>query len=170
MLIMMNSKILAEEDVVTESTALLSVSAVTISSPAAYNNYTLLTLRASTPSQILPFFPSNPTSTKTTFSVYPFIISDLSSMVADENNMDIMIATVDGIDGPKNKLRFVSFFMVNAYTLMRTPLSSLNMGFVAYSGSQQMDGSKVPTLLRVRNTDNASGFNMTKVVVFFDEL
>lgn len=83
-----------------------------------------------------------------------------------------MIATVDGIDGPLNKMKFNSFFLINAYTLMDIASSTkLNAGYVAFNGASQMDGSQVPTLLRITGAiPSAINTNGAKISIFFDQL
>lgn len=74
-------------------------------------------------------------------------------MYSNSNNMDIMVATVDGIDGPTSKIKYISYFIVNAYTLNNADyIATYKCNYVGYSGSLAMDGSQVPTLLRVTGT------------------
>jgi hypothetical protein len=106
---------------------------LTVSSPLAYNNYTLIVIRGSTPSALQTTFPIPPT--RTVFSVYPFLINDFSSIFVDDTNFDIMIATVDGIDGPLNKMKYTSYFLINGFTLMNSSIvNSFNFGYVANCG------------------------------------
>jgi hypothetical protein len=76
MLIMMNSKIKVSPSATAQLTQQslngLTASVTTISSATAYNNYTLITLRASSPSNISVSFPTTPAST--IFSLFPFTI------------------------------------------------------------------------------------------------
>ncbi len=46
--------------------------------------------------------------------------------------MDIMIATVDGIDGPLNKMKFNGFFLINSFTMVNTLINTINYGFMNY--------------------------------------
>jgi hypothetical protein len=81
-----------------------------------------------------------------------------------------MIATVEGIDGPLNKMKFNSYFLINAFTLMNsTSLNTFNSGFVSNCGWELMDGSKVPTILRITGSV-ANVTNISKIIVFFDRL
>lgn len=110
------------------------------------------------------------TATKTSFGLYPFLIEEFSSIHADENNFDIMIATTDGIDGPQNTMVYNGYFLINSFTMMSDVLlSTLNVGYVAYSHSAQMDGSKVPTLLRAKGSIAGSS-NFHSLAIFFDKL
>ncbi|TXH54949.1 MAG: hypothetical protein E6Q89_07300 [Bacteroidia bacterium] len=120
MLIMMNPKIKVNSGTVTltESSSSLTATAVTVDSPSAYNKYTLITLKGASPSTIQTSFPITPT--KTSFGLFPFLINELSSIYADENVFDIMIATVDGIDGPLNRMKFNGYFLINGFTLMNS--------------------------------------------------
>jgi hypothetical protein len=59
----------------------LNATVLTVSSPSAFNNYTLITLKSSSPSAISASFPITPT--KTVFSLYPFIINEFSSLFSD---------------------------------------------------------------------------------------
>lgn len=64
-----------------------------------------------------------------------------------------MIATVDGIDGPLNKMKFNGYFLINSFTMMNTAqITTVNSGMVAYSYSNYIDGSQVPTMLRIKGT------------------
>lgn len=83
--------------------------------------------------------------------------------------MDFLIATVDGIDGPQNTMTFNGFFLINGFC--QTPsVNTVNMGFMNYQHSTPMDGSQVPTMLRLKGTvaNNASEFE--SLIVFFDSL
>lgn len=55
-----------------------------------------------------------------------------SSIYADSENMDIMIATCDGIDGPANKIVYNSFFLINSFTMLASALGTINYGYVNY--------------------------------------
>lgn len=170
MLIMMSPKIkLSGGSVaINQSSAALTASGLTVDSVNAYNQYTLITLRATTPAQIQVNFPVTPT--KIGFSLSSFLIQTFSSISADLNNLDIMIATVDGIDGPLNRMTFNGYFLFNGFTLKNTDrIVTLNAGFVAYSLNSPMDGSKVPTMLRVKGT-LPSVTNFYSLNIFFDQL
>lgn len=172
MLIMMNPKIkyngIPATIPLTESSASLTATVSTIDTAGAYNKYTLITLKGSTTASLQTSFPI--TAAKTIFGVYPFLISDFSSIFADENNMDIMIATVDGIDGPLNRMKFNGYFLINSFTMMNTAeITTVNCGYVAYSHTTQMDGSQVPTMLRIRGT-LPSITNFHTLNLYFDKL
>lgn len=170
MYIMMSPKIQLNGGTVSinQSSVALSAEGVTINSVSAYNQYTLITLRASTPSQIQVNFPITPT--KVGFSLSSFLISTFSSISADLNNLDIMIATVDGIDGPLNRMTFNGYFLFNGFTLKASSrISTLNAGYVAYNSVNQMDGSFVPTMLRVKGVLPPIT-NFYSVNIFFDQL
>lgn len=80
------------------------------------------------------------------------------------------MAAIDGIDGPKNKLIYNGFFLINAFTMMNdATLGTLNLGYVAYAHSIQMDGSKVPTLIRAKGSVAGSS-NFHSLAIFFDKL
>lgn len=81
-----------------------------------------------------------------------------------------MIATVDGIDGPLNRMKFNGYFFINGFTLMNSAaISTINYGYVAYSHAAQLDGSHVPTLIRAKGTiPGATNFN--SLCIFFDKL
>lgn len=128
----------------------------------------MITLKGSTTSSIQTSFPITPG--KTAFGLYPFLISDFSSLYADDNNFDIMIATVDGIDGPLNRMKFNGYFLINGFTLVNSAaINTLNSGFVAYSHTSQLDGSQIPTLLRAKGTI-AGATNFNRFCIFFDKL
>jgi hypothetical protein len=112
-------------------------------------------------------FPISPT--KKNFGIYPFTIADFSSIYADSNNFDIMIATVDGIDGPLNKLVPAGYFLINGFSMVDTAISTLNMGFMNYASTTPMDGSKVPTFLRVKGSITGTT-NFHSLSIFFDKL
>ena len=100
----------------------------------------MITLKGAQSDDIQGTFPT--VATKKAFGIYPFRISAFSSIYSNEDNLDIMIATTDGIDGPLNKITHNGFFLINAFTMMNDlTLGTLNVGFVAYSHSSQMDGS-----------------------------
>lgn len=79
-----------------------------------------------------------------------------------------MIATLDGIDGPLNKISYNGFFLINGFTMVDTPINTLNMGFVNYQSSTALKGDTVPTFLRVKGS--ISGSNIDSLAIFFDEL
>jgi hypothetical protein len=83
MLIMLNPKIKlnAASVTLTESSLSLTATAVTIDSNSSYNKYTLITLKGTTPSRLQTSFKT--TAVKTVFSLFPFLISDFSSIFAD---------------------------------------------------------------------------------------
>ena len=81
-----------------------------------------------------------------------------------------MIATIDGIDGPFNRITFNGYFLINAFTLMEdADINTISTGFVGYSHTSQMDGSQVPTMLRLKGTI-AGTTNFHTLNIFFDEL
>lgn len=43
-----------------------------------------------------------------------------------------MIATVDGIDGPLNKISYNGFFLINSFTMLDNTLGTINYGFINY--------------------------------------
>ena len=169
MQIVMNPKVkLAGSVVLTETTPSLTATSETIDAVDAYNRYTLITLKGTQSDDLQTTFPVTPT--KTSFGVYPFEIPDFTSIASDEDNFDIMIATIDGIDGPLNKIVYNGFFLINSFTMMSSAvLNTLNVGYVAYGHSSQMDGSKVPTLLRVKG-DVTGSANFHSLAIFFDKL
>jgi hypothetical protein len=126
----------------------------------------MITLRGSTSGALQASFQVS--SAKTSFGIYPFRVNPFSSIYSDSNNMDFMIATADGIDGPLNKMKFINYFLINGFTLS-TPTNTINMGFINFQSSP-LDGSQVPTFLRIKGTisNNASALN--SLVVFFDQL
>lgn len=83
--------------------------------------------------------------------------------------MDIMIAMVDGIDGPLNKMKFNSFFLINSFSMVNTVINTINYGFMNYEPTNPMDGSKVPTVLRIKGSI-ADSVNFESVSIFFDRL
>lgn len=82
--------------------------------------------------------------------------------------MDFLIACVDGINGPRSQMRFNGYFLINGFSLS-PPLGTLNHGFVNYESTTPMDGSQVPTLLRVKGTF-AGISTFDSLVLFFDTL
>jgi hypothetical protein len=110
------------------------------------------------------------TATKTSFGLFPFVVNTFSSIYADANNLDIMIATVDGINGPQNKMTYNGFFLINTFSYASTAVGTSRVGFVNYQSSTAMDGSKVPTMLRVRGTVTNNATTLDSLVVFFDSL
>lgn len=145
----------------------LTPSVTSVTSASAYNQYTLVTLTGSIVDQLQNIFKI--TAAKTAFGLYPFRINSFASTYADANNQDIMIATVDGINGPANKMTYNGYFLINAFT-QSPSAGTINMGFINYQSTTAMTGSKVPTLLRIKGTvtNNASAFD--SLVVFFDSL
>lgn len=170
MLIMLNPKIKlnAPSVTLTESAVSLTATAVTIDSNTSYNKYTLITLKGSSPSSLQTSFKTS--ATKTVFSLFPFLISDFSSISADDKNFDIMIATVDGIDGPMNRMTYNGYFLINGFTMMNSAaINTVNSGYVGYANAVQMDGSKVPTMLRVKGV-LPTITNFYQLCIFFDVL
>lgn len=108
-------------------------------------------------------------STKTSIGMYPFRVTPFSSIFADSSCMDFMIATVDGIDGPLNKMTYNGFFLINGFSQV-TPTATTKLGFINYFYSTPMDGSKVPTILRLKGTISNNATALDSLVVFFDSL
>lgn len=129
----------------------------------------MITVRGAKSDNLLTTF--NPTASLTTKTIgfYPFDINTFSSIYADSDNMDIMIATCDGIDGPANKIKFTSFFLINSFTMLTSTLGTLNYGYVNYERTNPMDGSKVPTMLRIKGSI-ADNTNFDSLSIFFDKL
>lgn len=89
--------------------------------------------------------------------------------------MDIYMAAADGVNGPLNRLQYNSYFLINSFTQTSTSMSQITMGFVNYYASStaanQLDGSKVPTLIKIKGSIPAgSTTNLKKIAVFFDNL
>lgn len=99
----------------------------------------MITLQGSVSDALQTSFKT--TATKTSFGLYPFVVSTFSSIYADANNLDIMIATVDGINGPQNKMTYNGFFLINSFSYASTATGSSIVGFVNYQSSTAMDGS-----------------------------
>jgi hypothetical protein len=128
----------------------------------------MITLRGATSDSLQTTFKVG--ATKSNFGIYPVTINTFSSIYADSNNLDIMIATVDGIDGPLNKITYNGFFLINAFTQTSSVLNTLNMGFLNYQSSTPMDGSIVPTMLRIKGSISGNSSTFDTLVVFFDKL
>lgn len=64
----------------------------------------MVTLRGSLSDHLQTTFPT--TATKKNFGISPFRVTQYSSIYADDNVFDFLIATVDGVDGPQNTMRF----------------------------------------------------------------
>jgi len=172
MMIMMNPKIKFNSGSTIQakenpSNVLSQVNAETVDSASSYNKYTLITVRGLASDNLFTTFPS--VTTTKTIGFHPFDISGFSSIYADSDNFDIMIATVDGIDGPSNKIKYNGFFLINSFTMLSAAIGTLNYGFVNYEFTTPMDGSKVPTMLRIKGTvvDNT---NFDSLSIFFDQL
>lgn len=172
MMIMMNPAItLAGSPAlsVTESAATqLTPSVTTVAAAGSYNNYTMITLQGSISDALQTSFKT--TATKTAFGLFPFVVNSFSSIYADANNMDIMIATVDGINGPQNKMTYNGFFLINSFSFAPTAAGTARVGFINYQSSTALDGSTVPTVLRVRGTIANNATALDSLVVFFDSL
>jgi len=146
---------------------LLTPTIETVDTATAYNKYTLIIAKATSNDNLTSTFPAALTTKTIGFS--PFDVTGFSSIYADSDNFDIMIATVDGIDGPSNKIKYNGFFLINSFTMPTATLGTLNYGFVNYEPTTPMDGSKVPTMLRIKGTisDNT---NFDSLSIFFDKL
>jgi hypothetical protein len=81
-----------------------------------------------------------------------------------------MIATVDGINGPQNKMTYNGFFLINSFSQTATVSGTINFGFINYQSSTAMDGSQVPTLLRLKGTITNNATALDSLVIFFDSL
>ncbi len=149
----------------TSNTLTPSVSSVT--SVSAYNQYTLVTLTGSIVDNLQNIFKT--TVGKTAFGVYPFKVNPYSSIYSDGNCMDFMIATVDGINGPQNKMTYNGYFLINGFT-QSTSSGTVSMGYINYQSSTAMDGSQVPTLLRIKGTITGNQTALDSLIVFFDTL
>lgn len=151
------------------NTVLSSVTAETVDSASSYNKYTLITVRGAQSDNLLTTF--NPTASITTKTIgfHPFDITGFTSIYADSDNFDIMIATCDGIDGPANKIKYNSFFLINSFTMLASTLGTVNYAYVNYEYATPMDGSKVPTMLRIKGSI-ADNTNFDSLSIFFDKL
>ena len=150
-----------------QTSNLLTPSISSVTSPTTYNQYTLLTMTGSVSQDLQNIFTTS--NSKTSFGLYPFKILPFSSIHPDENCLDFMFATVDGINGPANTMTFNGYFLINGFT-QSTSANTLNMGFVNYQSSTAMDGSQVPTLLRIKGTIANNQTELDSLVVFFDTL
>jgi hypothetical protein len=172
MMIMMNPAITLSASstlTITESAATqLTPSVTTVSNASSYNLYTMITLQGSVSDALQTTFKT--TATKTSFGVYPFVVSAFSSIYADANNLDIMIATVDGINGPQNKMTYNGFFLINSFSQTAASSGTIRVGFINYQSSTALDGSQVPTLLRVKGTITNNATTLDSLVIFFDSL
>jgi len=128
----------------------------------------MVTLRGSKSDHLQTTFPI--TSAKTSIGMYPFRITPFSSIFADSSCMDFMIATVDGIDGPLNKITYNGFFLINGFSQAATATASTKLGFINYNSAAPMDGSKVPTVLRLTGNITANTTVPDSLIVFFDSL
>lgn len=168
MMIMMNPAITlgAQTLAITESSASqLTPTVVTVNSASSYNLYTMITLTGTTTTALQTSFLIAPA--KTNFGIYPFIVTPFSSIYADANNTDIMIATVDGINGPQNKMIFNGYFLINSFTQTASTLGTINFGYINYKSSTALDGSQVPTLLRIKGTISSAS-TVDSLIIFFD--
>lgn len=170
MMIMMNPAITSTGTLtVTESSASsFTPSVTTVSAASSYNLYTLITLRGSTSTALQTSFLV--AAAKKNIGLYPFTVTPFSSIYSDANNMDIMISTVDGIDGPQNKMVYNGYFLINSFTQTATASNTLNLGYINYQSSTAMDGSQVPTLLRIKGTITNNATTLSSLIVFFDSL
>jgi len=141
----------------------------TVDSNSSYNKYTLITLRGNNSNALLTSF--NVAATKTAFGLHPFIVNTFSSIYADSSNMDFMIMTYDGIDGPANKVVQQGYFLINAFSQTASPLGTLNYGFMNYQQASPLDGSRIPTMLRLKGTlAIPAGSVLDSLTVFFDSM
>ena len=139
-----------------------------VTTNTAYNKYTLVKLTGQKSDDLQNIFVASSTS-KTAFGVYPFKINPFASTTSDSHCLDFLVATVDGINGPANKMTFNGYFLINGFT-QSTPTNTLNMGFINYNAVTAMDGSQVPTLLRIKGTITGNASALDSLVVFFDSL
>ena len=144
-MIMMNPSL--EFDTVTTSNVLqstqptsnqLTPSVTSVNTNTSYNQYTLIKMTGTVVDHLQNIFPT--TASKTAFGLYPFKVKPFSSIYPDNNCIDFMIATVDGINGPANTMVFNGYFLINGFT-QSTSANTLNMGFQNYQSSTGMDGS-----------------------------
>lgn len=113
----------------------------------------------------------NVAATKTSFGIHPFIIPTFSSIYSDSNCMDFMIITYDGIDGPANRLVPKGYFLINGFTQSPSSLGTLYFGFMNYQYNSPLDGSRIPTMLRLNGTMSIpSGAVLESLIVFFDSM
>jgi hypothetical protein len=154
---------------ITESSATqLTPTVTTVSAVGSYNLYTMITLQGSISDALQTSFKT--TASKTSFGLYPFVVGTFSSIYADANNLDIMIATVDGINGPQNKMTYNGFFLINSFSYTGSAAGTTRVGFVNYQSTTALDGSKVPTMLRVKGTITNNATTLDSLVIFFDSL
>ena len=173
-MIMMNPSI--EFDMTTTSGVLqstqqtsntLTPNVTSVTSSTAYNQYTLIKLTGTIVDHLQHIFAV--TATKTAFGLYPFKVKPFSSIYPDNNCMDFMIATVDGINGPQNTMTYKGYFLINGFT-QSTSAGTINMGFINYQSSTAMDGSQVPTMLRIKGSVTNNQTSLDSLIVFFDTL
>ena len=145
MMIMMNPSI--EFDTVTTSNVVqltepnsnqLTPSVTSVTSNTSYNQYTLVKMTGTQSDHLKNIFQV-PTI-KTSFGLYPFKVKPFSSIYPDNNCMDFMIATVDGINGPANTMTYHGYFLINGFS-QSTPANTLNVGFINYQSSTAMTGA-----------------------------
>jgi hypothetical protein len=87
--------------------------------------------------------------------------------------MDFYMAAVDGIYGPLNKMTYNSYFLINGFTQTSNSMATITMSYVNYlaSSTSPLDGSTVPTLIRITGSIPVSNAtNLVKIAVFFDDL
>lgn len=144
-MIMMNPSI--EFDTVTTSNVLqsteptsnqLTPSVTSVTSNTSYNQYTLVKMTGTQSDHLQNIFAT--TASKTAFGLYPFKVKPFSSIYPDNNCLDFMIATVDGINGPANTMTYHGYFLINGFA-QSPSANTLNMGFVNYQSSTAMTGS-----------------------------
>jgi len=85
--------------------------------------------------------------------------------------MDFMIVTFDGIDGPANRIVTQGYFLINSFSQAPSALNTLYYGFMNYQYGSPLDGSKIPTMLRLKGTMAIPpGSVLDSLTVFFDSM
>jgi len=99
------------------------------------------------------------------------LIPTFSSIYADSSNLDFMIITFDGIDGPLNKMVPKGYFLINGFSQTPSALGTIYYGFMNYQYSSPLDGSRIPTMLRLKGSIAVPGGSvLDSLIVFFDSM
>jgi hypothetical protein len=90
------------------------------------------------------------------WALRPFIITEYSSVLVDDNVYDFYIETIDKINGPSYLQVVNSYTLINAFSIDSNVLSKLSVSISNFWSDKSinpqstLDGSYIPTILRIQ--------------------
>lgn len=115
-----------------------------------YNEYTYVRISASNSNGLFESFGASPSHTY--WALRPFIITEYSSVLVDDNVYDFYIETIDKINGPSYLQVVNSYTLINSFSIDSNVLSKLSVSISNFwtDALTTLDGSYIPTILRIQ--------------------